>query len=235
MRADVIIPEHIGIIMDGNGRWAQKRGLPRSAGHVKGAEVFRKITRHCEKLGVKFVTVYAFSTENWRRPPEEVAGIMNLLRKYLDDVLTYTGETIKIRFIGDRTKLAPDIIEAVRHIEDISRDNTGMVLNIAVNYGGRQELALAAQQLARECAEGALSPDSVDETAVARCLYTAGQPDVDLILRPSGEKRLSNFMLWQSAYAEFVYMNTLWPDFTPKLLEEAIEEFSDRKRRFGGV
>lgn len=229
------IPNHIGIIMDGNGRWAQKRSLPRSAGHVKGAEVFKTIVRHCEKLGVKAVTVFAFSTENWARPETEVAGIMNLLRAYLKDVLSYFGETIRIIFIGERDGLDADIVEAIEHIEKISENNTGLILNIAVNYGGRDEIVRAARLIAQQCEKGEISAEQVDEKLFSSKLYTAGQPEVDMILRPSGEHRISNFLLWQCAYSEFVYMDTLWPDFTPKLLEEAIKDFSKRNRRFGGV
>ncbi len=229
------LPRHIGIIMDGNGRWAKKRGLPRNAGHMKGAEVFQTITRHCEKLGIKALTVYAFSTENWRRPRDEVDAIMNLLRKYLHDAFGFKGENIKINFIGDRSRLDEDIVELMREIEQTSRERTGLILNVAINYGGRDEIARAAARIARDVKDGALSPDGVDEALLASYTDTAGQPEVDMILRPSGEERISNFLLWQCAYSEFIYMDTLWPDFTPKLLDEALDEYARRKRRFGGV
>ncbi len=232
---EIKIPQHIGIIMDGNGRWAKKRLLPRNAGHVKGAEVFQAITRHCEKIGVKALTVYAFSTENWSRPKEEVDSIMSLLRKYLHDAFGFKGENIKINFIGERTRLDSDIIELMNEIEETSKNNTGLILNVAVNYGGRDEIVFAARKLAEDVKNGKVSMSEIDETLFESYTYTHGQPQVDLILRPSGEERISNFLLWQCAYSEFVYMNTLWPDFTAKDLDKAIEEFSKRKRRFGGI
>lgn len=233
--AENSLPRHLGIIMDGNGRWAKQHHLPRNAGHSKGAEVFQKITRYCEQLGIEALTVYAFSTENWSRPQEEVDGIMNLLRKYLKDVFGFHGENIRIRFIGERERLAPDIVALMEEIEETSRERTGLQLNIALNYGGRDEIARAARQLAREVRSGALRPEDIDEAAVERCTFTAGQPPLDMILRPSGEQRISNFLLWQCAYSEFVYMDTLWPDFTPKKLDEALAEYARRKRRFGGI
>lgn len=232
---EIRIPEHIGIIMDGNGRWAKKRLLPRNAGHVKGAEVFQTITRHCEKIGVKALTVYAFSTENWARPKEEVDAIMGLLRKYLHDAFGFKGENIKINFIGDRTRLDGDIVELMKEIEETSKNNTGLILNVAVNYGGRDEIVSAARRIAEDVKSGALETNEIDEARFESYTYTHGQPEVDLILRPSGEERISNFLLWQCAYSEFVYMDTLWPDFTPKDLDRAIAEFSKRKRRFGGI
>ncbi|NLC79304.1 MAG: isoprenyl transferase [Ruminococcaceae bacterium] len=232
---EIRIPEHIGIIMDGNGRWAKKRLLPRNAGHVKGAEVFQTVTRHCEKIGVKALTVYAFSTENWARPKEEVDAIMGLLRKYLHDAFGFKGENIKINFIGDRTRLDGDIVELMKEIEETSKNNTGLILNVAVNYGGRDEIVSAARRIAEDVKSGALETNEIDEARFESYTYTHGQPEVDLILRPSGEERISNFLLWQCAYSEFVYMDTLWPDFTPKDLDRAIAEFSKRKRRFGGV
>ncbi len=230
------IPVHIGIIMDGNGRWAKKRGLPRTAGHAAGAQVFRKITKHCEKRGVRYLTVYAFSTENWKRPQEEIDAIMNLLRQYLKESLEDFGrENIRTRFIGDRSPLAPDIRQMMERAEESTRHKTGMCLNIAVNYGGRPELVQAARRLADDVQSGSLAPEQIDERQFADRLYTAGQPDPDLILRPSGECRTSNFLLWQSAYAEYIFMDVLWPDFTPRHLDEAIAEFSRRQRRFGGL
>ncbi len=232
-----LVPQNLGIIMDGNGRWAKKRGLPRTAGHVTGAQVFRKITKYCEKCGVKFLTVYAFSTENWKRPQEEVDAIMNLLRQYLKESLAdFQQENIRTRFIGDRAPLSPDILELMQEAEETTAHKTGMTLNIALNYGGQQELTEAARVLARRVAAGEMTPDEVDENALGEALYTAGQPPVDLILRPSGEYRLSNFLIWQSAYAEFVFMDDiLWPDFSEQDLERAFEEFARRNRRFGGI
>ncbi len=231
-----LVPQNLGIIMDGNGRWAKKRGLPRQAGHVTGAQVFRKITKYCEKCGVKYLTVYAFSTENWKRPQEEVDAIMNLLRQYLKESLAdFQQENIRTRFIGDRSALAEDILKLMREAEETTAHKTGMTLNIALNYGGQQELTAATQALARRVQAGEISPEDIDEEMLGAALYTEDQPPVDLILRPSGEYRLSNFLIWQSAYAEFVFMDVLWPDFTEADLERAFEEYARRNRRFGGV
>ena len=231
---EISVPRHIGIIMDGNGRWAKQRMLPRTAGHSKGAEVFRTITRHCEKLGVEALTVYAFSTENWSRPQAEVDGIMNLMRSYLKEAFSFEGESVRLRFIGSRDRVAPDICELMDEMEQGSADHKGMILNIAFNYGGREEITHIARELARRAAAGELDPETIDEKLFDSMTYTACCPPVDLILRPSGEERISNFLLWQCAYSEFVYMDTLWPDFTPALLDKAIEIYSSRSRRFGG-
>ena len=230
------LPQHVGIIMDGNGRWAKQRGLPRSAGHAAGARVFRKIVKYCEKRGIRYVTVYAFSTENWSRPPQEVDAIMDLLRQYLKESLAdFTQENIVVRFIGDVTCLAPDLQQLIREATDITKDKTGLVLNIAVNYGGRDDIVQAVRQIAQEVADGKADPAQIDEAMLSRYLYTGGQPDPDMILRPSGEFRLSNFMVWQAAYAEFVYMDVLWPDFTEEDMEQALRMFAGRQRRFGGI
>lgn len=230
------VPVNLGIIMDGNGRWAKKRGLPRTAGHVTGAQVFRKIAKYCEKCGVRYLTVYAFSTENWRRPKDEVESIMNLLRQYLKESLAdFQQENIVVRFIGNREELAQDIRDLIEEAEESTAHKTGMTLNIALNYGGQQEIVQATRVLAQRVAEGALAPDAIDEKMLQEALYTEHQPPVDLILRPSGEYRLSNFLIWQSAYAEFVFMDVLWPDFKEKDLDWAFEEYARRDRRFGGV
>ena len=230
------LPQHLGIIMDGNGRWAKKRGLPRSFGHKAGAKTFRKIVKHCEARGIKVVTVYAFSTENWRRPAAEVNAIMDLLRSYLkESLLDFKSENIRTRFIGDRSPLSKDIQELMAEAEASTADRTGMILNIAVNYGGQDEIVHAAKALAAEVKEGKLSPDDIDAAAISSCLYTEDQPPVDLILRPSGEYRLSNFLIWQAAYAEYVFMDVLWPDFSEDDLDRALMEFAGRNRRFGGV
>ena len=230
------VPVNLGIIMDGNGRWAKKRGLPRQAGHVTGAQVFRKITKYCEKCGVRYLTVYAFSTENWRRPQDEVDAIMNLLRQYLRESLAdFQQENILVRFIGNREELAEDIRALIVEAEESTAHKTGMTLNIALNYGGQQEIAAAARCLAQQVADGQLDPSAIDVTMLENALYTADQPPVDLILRPSGEYRLSNFLIWQSAYAEYVFMDVLWPDFKEEDLERAFEEYARRDRRFGGV
>ncbi len=231
-----VVPAHLGIIMDGNGRWAKKRGLPRQAGHVTGAKVFRTIAKHCEKRGIGTVTFYTFSTENWKRPAEEVDAIMNLLREYLKESLAdFAAENIRTRFIGERSVLAPDIQELMAEAEETTAHKTGMVLNIAINYGGRAELTAAARRIAQEVKAGTLQPDDVDEACLANRLYTAGQPEVDMILRPSGEYRLSNFLIWQCAYAEYVFDDILWPDFTTKDLDRALAAYAGRHRRFGGV
>lgn len=225
----------IGIIMDGNGRWAKKRGLPRTAGHKKGAEVFQDITRYCNELGVSSVFFYAFSTENWKRPEEEVGAIMKLFGEYLLKAYDYQKENNRIVFLGDRTALKPEYQNYMNDIEAKTAANTGMVLNIAINYGGRQEIVRAAQALAAQVADGSLNAADITEDMMSAQMFTRGQRDPDFILRPSGEKRLSNFMLWQAAYSELVEMDVLWPDFTRDDLDAAIEEFNHRSRRFGGV
>lgn len=225
----------IGIIMDGNGRWAKRRGLPRTAGHKKGAEVFQDITRYCNQLGVQSVTFYAFSTENWRRPQDEVSAIMRLFGEYLIKAFDYEKENNRVVFLGERAVLEPRYQSLMEEIETKTAHNTGMILNIAINYGGRPEIVRAAQQLAQLVKEGKLEPDGITEALMSEHMYTHGQKDPDFILRPSGEKRLSNFMLWQAAYSEMVEMDVLWPDFTRADLDVAIEEFNRRSRRFGGL
>ncbi len=227
------LPEHIGIIMDGNGRWAQRRGLPRMAGHREGASNFRIITRYCNEIGIKYLTVYAFSTENWNRPKEEVDALMKLLYDYLVESLRdFREENIKTRFIGDRSMLHPKLQELMAEAEELSSDKTGLVLNLAINYGGRAEIVTAVRKLAEE----GISSEEITEQMISDRMYTSSQPDPDLIIRPSGEYRISNFLLWQSAYSEFVFFDEiLWPDFSVDDLERAIDIFSKRKRRFGGV
>lgn len=230
------LPRHLGIIMDGNGRWAKKRGLPRTAGHTVGAAVFKKIVRYCSSIGIQYLTIYAFSTENWKRPPEEVSALLRLFSQYLEDALRdFLNENIKVHFIGDTSAFPDDLQKLIRETEEVSRNHTGMVLNIALNYGGRAELARAAKLLAQEVKDGRLDPEQIDESLLQEKLYTAGQPDPDLIIRPSGENRVSNFLLWQSAYSEYVVLDILWPDFKPKDLDRALKEYAGRNRRFGGV
>ena len=231
VNAERHVPTHIAIIMDGNGRWAKKRSLPRSAGHVAGAKTFKEIAKYCNKIGVKYLTVYAFSTENWKRPQAEVDGIMNLLRDYLKDATNFKSENIKLKFIGDFEPLADDIKELIVKDEKESENATGLQVNIALNYGGRDELVHAVRDIVKSGA----SPDNITEELISRNLYTAGQADPDLIIRPSGEFRLSNYLIWQSAYAEFWFADVLWPDFKPEHLEQAIDDFNRRNRRFGGV
>ena len=225
----------IGIIMDGNGRWAKQRGLPRTAGHKKGAAVFQDIANYCEELGVSSVYFYAFSTENWKRPLEEVSAIMKLFGEYLLKGFNYKDRNIRIKFLGDRAALDPKLQKLMNELEDDSAHKTGMTLNIAVNYGGRPEIVRAARQLAEKVKAGELQPEDITEEMMSDAMYTTGQKDPDFILRPSGEKRLSNFMLWQAAYSELVEMDVLWPDFTRNDLDAAITEFNKRSRRFGGI
>ena len=229
------VPQHIAIIMDGNGRWAKKRGLPRTAGHAAGAEAFRKIANYCRTLGVKYLTVYAFSTENWKRSEEEVSGIMKLLGKYLEEAMTDMEKNrVRFRFFGDLSRLSPELQEKCKAAQENSAQYDVQV-NFCLNYGGRLEIVQAAKQFALEVAQGKRSVEDLDETLFENYLYSAGVPDPELIIRPSGEERISNFLLWQSAYSEYVFMNVLWPDFGPKDLDAAIEEYQRRNRRFGGV
>lgn len=225
------IPEHIAIIMDGNGRWAKKRGLPRNAGHAAGSKKFKDIARYCNKIGVKHLTVYAFSTENWRRPAEEVEGIMNILRDYLKDSKNYIKENIKLTFIGDRTPLPEDIKELMLTSEKDSENATGLTCHIAVNYGGRDEIVNAVKAIS----EKGVAAKDITEELISANLYTHDYPDPELIIRPSGELRLSNFLIWQAAYSEFWFSDVLWPDFSEKDLDKAIDDYNKRNRRFGGV
>ena len=230
------LPVHLGIIMDGNGRWAKKRGLPRSAGHAAGAQNFRKITRYCSQIGIRYLTVYAFSTENWTRPQEEVSALMRLFRQYLEEALRdFRDDDIVVRFLGDVSAFSAPLRELIAETQELSASRSGMVLNIAMNYGGRAELTHAFQVLARRVQEGSLRPEDITEERISSALYTAGQPDPDLIIRPSGEHRTSNFLLWQSAYAEYVIMDILWPHFRPADLDAALREYANRSRRFGGI
>ena len=228
-------PRHIAVIMDGNGRWAKQRGLPRTAGHAAGAEAFRRIANYCRTLGVEYLTVYAFSTENWKRSQDEVAGIMKLLRRYLEEALRDMEKNrVRFRFFGDLTKLSPDLQKLCRDAQSRSEDYDVQV-NFCLNYGGRDEIVQAAASFAQSVAAGEKSPEDLTEELFSSYLYSDGVPDPELIIRPSGEKRTSNFLLWQSAYAEYVFMNVLWPDFTPQHMDEAIEEYHRRNRRFGGT
>ncbi len=228
-------PRHIAIIMDGNGRWAKQRGLPRTAGHAAGAEAFRRIANYCRTLGVEYLTVYAFSTENWKRSAEEVAGIMKLLRRYLEEALRDMEKNrVRFCFFGDLSKLSPELQALCDRAQKQSEDYDVQV-NFCLNYGGRDEIVRAAQRFARDAADGKCRPEELTEEDFSSYLYSAGVPDPELIIRPSGEKRTSNFLLWQSAYSEYVFMNVLWPDFAPADLDAAIEEYHRRNRRFGGV
>ncbi len=225
---------HVAIIMDGNGRWAKARGLRRIAGHQQGAEALRRTVKQCPELGVSYLTIYAFSSENWKRPPNEVDDLMGLLRLYLGrelDELVRAGA--RMRFIGDRRRLPEDIIALLDQAEMRTRSATGLTLTVALDYGGRREIVEAAQRLARDAAIGRLDPDTIDEQTFANQLATNGAPDPDLLIRTSGEQRISNFLLWQLAYTELVFVPVMWPDFTKEHLEDAINEFHRRERRYG--
>ena len=235
-KQELYMPEHVGIIMDGNGRWAKKRALPRTIGHTYGAQTFRKITRYISSRGVKYLTLYAFSTENWKRPLEEVNAIIKIFRQYLMDALTdFRDDDIKVRFIGDTSAFDDNMKKLIRETEEISEKRLGMVLNIAVNYGGRNEILRAVKQLCSEVKENRLSCEDITEQDISSRLYTAGQLDPDLIIRTGAEHRLSNFLLYQAAYSEFYSTDVLWPDFKPDDFEKAVLEFNKRSRRFGGV
>lgn len=228
-------PQHIAIIMDGNGRWAKQRGLPRTAGHAAGAESFRRIANYCRSLGVRYLTVYAFSTENWKRSQEEIAGIMRLLRRYLEEALRDMEKNrVRFRFFGDLSRLSPALQKLCLDAQNRSAEYDVQV-NFCLNYGGRDEIVQAARQFALQVAAGERKPEDLTEDLFEHYLYSAGIPDPELVIRPSGEKRVSNFLLWQSAYSEYVFMNVLWPDFTPEHLDEAIAEYHRRNRRFGGT
>ena len=228
-------PRHIAIIMDGNGRWAKKRGLPRTAGHMAGAETFRRIANYCRSIGVEYLTVYAFSTENWKRSEEEIAGIMKLLGAYMTEALKdMTKNQVRFRFWGDLDRLTPQLRQLCRRVENESKEYKVQV-NFCFNYGGRDELVTAARAFAQDVADGRRSPDELTEELLSSYLYSANVPDPELIIRPSGEQRISNFLLWQSAYSEYVFLNVLWPDFGPDDLDEAIAQYHQRNRRFGGA
>ena len=230
------VPEHIAIIMDGNGRWAAKRGLPRSAGHAAGSETFRRIATYCRDIGVRYLTVYAFSTENWKRSSEEVGAIMQLLQRYLQEAISDMQKNeIRFRFFGDLSALSEPLQELCRKTEEESSAYDGVHLNICLNYGGRDEILHAARDFARKVQAGEAEPEDLTEERFSQMLYSAGTPDPDLIIRPSGELRLSNFLLWQAAYAEFYYTDVLWPDFDAEELEKAIASFNQRSRRYGGT
>ena len=230
------LPTHIGVIMDGNGRWAKRRGLPRSAGHQAGADALKKIVTECNKMGIKYITVYAFSTENWKRPKDEVDFLMNLLLSYLKDAeRSLAGENVVIRAIGSREELSEEIREQILKTEEFTKNNTGIVMNIALNYGSRDEIVNAAREIAKKAVSGEITPDDIDAEMISNHLYTKNQPDPDFIIRTSNEQRLSNFMMWQASYSEFYFTERLWPDFSVKDLHKAIIEYQSRDRRYGGV
>lgn len=234
-----VIPKHVGIIMDGNGRWAKQRNLPRYKGHIEGAKTFRKIGEFAADIGVECLTFYAFSTENWKRPQEEVNAIMELFREYLKEADERSAENeekgITLRFIGEKSGIPEDIVALMNHIEAISSDKSKVVLNIAINYGGRNEIVNAVRAIAENVKNGEMNFSDIDENTISDYLYTKGLPDPDLIIRPSGELRLSNFLTYQSAYSELWFSDVLWPDFTEEDFLEALRDFERRSRRFGGV
>lgn len=230
------LPRHIAIIMDGNGRWAKQRGLPRTAGHKVGAETFRKIATYCKDLGVEYLTVYAFSTENWKRPADEVGVIMGLLKQYmLEAIDSMERDQIRLRFLGDLSAISPELQALVDRTNEISSHIHGFQANVCLNYGGRDEILHAARRFAQDCTRGEAVPEDLTEEDFSSYLYSAGIPDPELIIRTSGEERLSGFLLWQCAYSEFYFCDTLWPDFDSRALDQAIIAYQSRDRRFGGV
>ena len=234
-----VLPEHIGFIMDGNGRWAKNRGLERSAGHREGAKTFRRIGEYCADVGIKFMTFYAFSTENWNRPKSEVLALMKLFKEYLNEGDERIAENdirqMRLKFIGEREGLPKDLLKLIEKAERESAKYDKVTVNIALNYGGRAEITHAVKEIAEKVKNGEMSISDISEKTISDNIYTAGQPDPDIIVRPSGEYRLSNFMTWQSAYSEFWYSDILWPDFTEDDVNRILEDYQKRNRRFGGV
>ncbi len=230
------VPEHVGIILDGNGRWAKKKHMPRNFGHLQGSRVLEQICDDADEIGIKYLTVYVFSTENWKRSAKEVDGLVKILRNYLKDCIKRANKNnMKVRILGKKERLDDDIIKSIEELERASADNTGLVFQVALNYGGRDEIVRAARKLAADVREKGLDPASIDEKMFEGYLDTAGVPDPDLIIRTSGEKRISNFLMWQSAYSEFDFPEILWPDFNKNRLIEAVERYNKRDRRFGGA
>ena len=230
------VPNHVAIILDGNGRWAKAKGLPRTAGHVQGAKTVEDICEIAYNMGINYLTVYAFSTENWSRPNDEVTALMNLLRSYMKNAIKRAQKNnMCVRVIGDKSKLAPDLIEKIDELEAITKNNTGLHFQIAINYGSRDEITRAVRKLSEKVAKGELAPEDITEEKIADELDTAGLPDPDLMIRTSGEQRISNFLLWQLAYSEFYYTSVPWPDFNKAELEKAVEAYENRDRRYGRV
>nr|WP_297305205.1 isoprenyl transferase [uncultured Lachnoclostridium sp.] len=233
---NMVVPGHVALILDGNGRWAKKRGLPRTMGHKEGCVTVEKTVEIAARMGIRYLTVYGFSTENWKRSAEEVGALMQLFRYYMVRLLKIaSANNVRVRMIGDRSRFAPDIIEGINRLERETADNTGLTFVIAVNYGGRDEIRRAAARLAKDCVHGKVNADQIDESLFSSYLDTAGMPDPDLLIRTSGELRLSNYLLWQLAYTEIVVTDCLWPDFNQEELEKAIVQYNKRDRRFGTV
>ena len=229
------LPQHVGFIMDGNGRWATKRGMPRKFGHREGAKNFKDLSLYCRDIGLRNASLYVFSTENWKRPQDEVDAIMDLFWDYLCEADQYLERRVRMVFVGDRSRLQDRLQKRMEELEHDSRDFEKMNLILAINYGGRDEIKHATQEIAKQVQAGTLSPDDITEQTIADHLYTAGLPDVDLLIRPSGELRLSNYLIWQCAYAEYYFTNILWPDFNRNELNRALADFAQRGRRFGGI
>jgi undecaprenyl diphosphate synthase len=230
------IPNHVAIILDGNGRWAQKRRMPRTYGHTQGSKVVEKISEEAYKMGIQYLTVYAFSTENWKRPEDEVDTLMKLLRNYMKDCIrTSNKNNMRVRVIGDTSKLSPEIQESIVNLEEASKENTGLNFQVALNYGSRDEILRSIKKLALDYKENKIEFDDINEDLFANYLDTRGIPEPDLLIRTSGEQRLSNFLLWQLAYTEFYFTDTLWPDFTKDELRKAVEFYNGRKRKFGAL
>ena len=230
------VPAHVAIILDGNGRWAKKRGLPRTMGHREGCKAVEQTVEDAARLGIQYLTVYAFSTENWKRSAEEVGTLMQLFRYYMKRLLKIAkANNVRVRMIGERSRFDDDIIEGINRLEEETKENTRMTFTIAVNYGSRDEITRAVRHMLRDCQAGTLSPEQVSEETISGYLDTKEIPDPDLLIRTSGEERLSNFLLWQLAYSEFYFTDVLWPDFNKEELEKAIEKYNSRDRRFGGV
>ena len=230
------IPAHVAIIMDGNGRWAKKRGLPRTMGHAQGAKVVEQILEDADHMGIRYLTVYAFSTENWTRPGTEVKALMNLLRTYMKTSLAKCAKNnVRIRVIGDKSRLDPDLQDSIRTLEEATKNNTGIGFQIAINYGSRDEIARAVRKIAQKTAAGELRPEDITEETISDALDTAGIPNPDLLIRTCGEERLSNFLMWQLSYSEMYFTDTAWPDFTKVELEKAVDAYNHRERRFGGL
>ena len=230
------IPNHVAIILDGNGRWAKKRFMPRNYGHMQGAKVVEQICEDADSIGIKYLTVYAFSTENWNRPQDEVEALMKLLRNYLKDCIKRANNNnMRVRVIGEKSKLSDDIRSKIEELEECSKNNTGLNFTIALNYGSRDEIVRAVREISKDVKDGKISESDIDDKMISDYLDTRGIPDPDLLIRTSGEERLSNFLLWQLAYTEFYFTDVLWPDFNKKELIKAVEKYNERDRRFGKV
>lgn len=236
METDSDIPQHVAIIMDGNGRWATSRGLPRTEGHRKGADAVRRTVKAAHELGIRYLTLFGFSSENWNRPEDEVDTLMSLMRQYLRSELAELHKNnVRVRMIGERARLAADIVELIENAEEITKNNDGLYVTVAISYGGRQEIVEAVRNVVADIQSGKISPEDIDQEVLSSRLMTAGVPDPDLLIRTSGESRISNFLLWQMAYSELVFVDTYWPDFSKTDLEHACEIYRGRDRRFGRV